>query len=218
MRGRLLLATLLVAGATTPAVAQSSYDFNVRYFGGGTASLAPGSDDPNSTTLHVGDDFAWTIAAQDGGFWTAQSTVNYFPFMAFSTGVSGDRLGNYELWLYNDGVVQLHSVASNVVNQYAHLGTNSVFLGAGLTWDTMVLFYTLIDATTYDQLFNPDAPEIDTPLSGMLPWQGAPEAGYGVTYTVGTPGEVVPEPATVTLLATGLAALGATRRRKRTSA
>ena len=49
-----LLAAAYCACGTVPASA-ASYSFDVLYFGNGVESLAPGSDDPLSTTLQDGD-------------------------------------------------------------------------------------------------------------------------------------------------------------------
>jgi hypothetical protein len=161
----------------------------VLYFGQGVATLALGSDDPNSTTLVDGDTFQWSITAQNGGYWKVVAGGDFFPLMAFATNPDGERTGNFTLQLFNDSVEVFNLSEIGASNQFVHVGTNTVALSTGLIFDEMRLDYMLTAAV--DDSFQP----IDSTLYGLLPIFGAPESNQffpGIEY-------VVPEPGTVSL-------------------
>src|SRR5690606_1412829 len=118
----------------------------------------------------------WTISAQDGWSWFNSASLNYFAFMAARLDVNASRIGNYELSLYNNGAQTFSFSQNNVLNQYAHLGTNSVTLGAGLFWDAMVLHYTMLSSE------NGGTP-VNTVPTSQLPIFGAPDQFWASTIS-----------------------------------
>lgn len=205
------VAFVLMVAAAAPAAAQT-YNFDVQYFGNGVTSLAPGSDDPTGTNVLPTDTFFWRIAAQGGAFWKVQTGGDFFPLMAFAVNEPGARTGDFTLNLFRNGVNTFTGSAFGSVQQYAHMGTNTVTLGTGYEFDTMELTYQLLSAI---DTYNGTGADINSTISGPLPIFGAPEQNIyfpGITYEQ----NVVPEPGTYALMGTGLGlvALVARRRKK----
>ncbi len=202
--------TRLAIAAAVASLAMSAqannYNFDVLYSGNNNAALAIGSDDPVGQSVAATDSFLWTITAQAGAEWQVISTAGYFPLMAFAVNDSGARDGNWTLTLKNNGADVFTTSETNSIQQYVHMGTNTINLTAGLVFDAMELNYTL-------NSFTPDDPNYsDNVIQGLLPIFGAPEMN---PYSPGIIYAPVPEPSTYALLAAGLAAVaGAVRRRR----
>lgn len=213
MRKTLLAGALLIVTAgARPAEAQSNFD--VLYFGGGVASLAPGSDNPIGTNILPGSSFLWNILAQGGAYWDVVTGGNFFPLMAFASQPSGLREGNFTLNLYRNGssVFTLSETGSR--QRCVHIGTNTVSLTTGLTFDRMELDYLLTRAEEEASICNGvDGVPINSELGGLLPIFGGPELNQfspGIEYV----SNVVPEPATLAMTVFGLGFLGLTARRR----
>ncbi|BAH37062.1 MAG TPA: PEP-CTERM sorting domain-containing protein [Gemmatimonas aurantiaca] len=190
-----------VAILTARVADAQPYNFLVDYTGGNTPVLAPGSDPMIGTNLQVGDSFFWRISAI-GGQWSTTAAVSQYTFMAFYVSEYGTRTGDYTLNLFLNGSTVFTETQSNVVTEYIHVGTNTVNLPAGFSWDRMELHYTLNGSNVSSNT-----------IGSRLPIFGAPEHHQyspGVTYAT----NVVPEPATVVLLAIGLGVMGVAVRRR----
>lgn len=203
--------TVILASISAPTHA-AHFVFDVLYFGSDMATLAPGSDDPTSTSLAPSDTFQWSIAAQNGGFWEVVTGGDFFPLMAFSTNPGGVRTGDFDLQLLNNGSEVLSLSEAGVVNEFVHIGTNTVTLSSGLIFDEMRLHYLLTQAT--EDPATADDPNdllpVETALLGLLPIFGAPENNEfspGITYSI-------PEPSTLALSLFGGMALVASARRR----
>ena len=184
--------------AAHPAAA-SSYTFDVLYSGGGSAALAPGSDDPLTTTMVEGDSFTYTLAATGGGEWRTLQSTSIFPFFALSVAESGTRVGDFTLKLEQNGVSVFSYSENGASNSFAHLGTNTVSFPSGLIFNAWVLTDTNTSMTT-----------TSTPLS-LLPWPGkAPEAysPEAIAYSA------VPELSTWAMALLGFAGLGCAAMRR----
>jgi hypothetical protein len=201
------LALLGIAGAlaiSAPAFA-ANYNFDVLYSGGGNASLAAGSDDPLATNLQVGDTFTYDLKAVSGGYWTVFNGGDLFPFFALALSDSGERTGNYALTLSRNGSTTLSDSKSGVWNAWVHLGTDTVSLPTGLTFDDIQMNYTFLTSTVANA----------KPWS-ILPWGGvAPEEQFSGNISYDTVSQPVPEPETYAMLMAGLGLLGAVARRRK---
>jgi hypothetical protein len=209
----LLPKLILVAGLSILHAAGASYNFDVLYTGGGTASLVPGSDNPNTTNLQPGDDFLWQISADGNSFWNVTAAVSAFPLMGFGVSPSADRIGDFSLELRNNGATVFSTSETASVTSYVHIGTNAISLPSGLMFDQMILNYTLTSSTYMNQsdpLDPLNGTAADSNLSGPLPIFGAPEeTNSAIEYVSG-----VPEPGTYALLGAGMIAIGAMRFRR----
>ncbi len=193
----------------------ADYTFDVLYFGNNNATLAAGSDDPTATTLVDGDAFDWTIAAEDGYRWTVAVGGDFFPLMAFAVDETGRRTGDFSLTLSLQGAPVFTLVDDVFQQAKVHVGTDTVTLDSGLSFDHMALSYSLIEATEHpEDAVDPDNLQpIGTTPTGLLPIFGAPEMN---TFYPGVVYAPIPEPATTALLLAGLATVtGAARRRAR---
>jgi hypothetical protein len=216
---RLLCILTLIACLHAKSAMAASYTFDVLYSGGGNASLAGGSDNPVGTNILPGDTFDWTITAQGGDQWHVITSNGFFPLMAFFVLPTADRVGDFTLTLLNDGSSVYSTSETNALNSYVHMGTNAIFLTAGLVFDQMVLNYALTSATFNDP-GDPSNPNnglpTDSVIQGLLPIFGAPEENPfypGIIYEQAS----VPEPSTYAMIALGLVTLAyaAQRRRQR---
>ncbi len=182
----------------------ATYIFDVLYFGGGTASLASGSDNPVGTTLLVGDDFTYSLTGQGGVYSTTTGGGSIFPLMALGVNENGTRTIDYTLTLSYFGNPIFTASEVGISNGLVHLGPNTVTLPGDLVFDRISI---------YVQILGSDV-ATSTPGS-LLPIFGSPEfnAPGVVSYDAAS---VVPEPATAAALGLILAgACGLTRHRQR---
>ncbi|MEO5817625.1 MAG: PEP-CTERM sorting domain-containing protein [Gemmatimonadaceae bacterium] len=212
---------VLAVTAAQDASAQT-YNFNVLYNGGGNSTLAPGSDIPTGTNILPGDSFLWTIAAQGGSYWNVTTGGDFFPLMAFGVNEAGDRYGDYTLTLLRNAVSVFSLSEVGTLNNYVHLGSNTVVLPTGLQFDFMQISYALTSAMDDPQFGgDPNNPmPVNSTISGPLPIFGAPEANAfspGIDY-VSVQVTPTPEPATLGLMLTGAGLIGAFARRRRQQA
>ncbi len=213
MRHLISTAVLGLLLLVAPSARADFYRFQVQYSGSGQAALDPGSaDDPVGTTLHDGDSFAWTIRATGDGAWHVVAGGDFFPLMAFGVDEQGERTGDFTLTLRLDGVDVFTLTELGAVNNYVHVGTNSITLATGLVFDEMHLDYLLTTAIeSADLAADPgNLKSIGSTINGLVPIFGTPDrnAFYpGITYT-----SAVPEPGSLAILISGMAVVAGARR------
>ena len=218
-----IVAGLLAAPAWSVVSVPNSYSFEVLYEGGGNASVVPGSVDQRTVTLQPGDSFTWTISALPDWQWTVASGGTVFPLMAFAVQESADRTGDFELQFLNNGAVVRTVQETASVQSLVHMGTNTITLLAGQTFDQLRLQYHLISAFSVEMVEDPDNPGSQLRIVGdtvgstpttLLPIFGMVD-NTQVANTSTTIYAPVPEPETWALWLAGIAALAARARRLR---
>lgn len=176
----------------------AAYSFDLTY-DGTSATVNAGSQDPVGTNLAAGDSFNYALGAAGTDYWQVNTSRSYFPFLAFTTHDSGTRTANFDLRLLLDGVLQFSLSELGISNSYAHIGTNSVSLGAGLRFDAVELDYQLLGSDSVDnRIVN-------------IAWPGGEPFGYfgsDIAYVAGS----APEPGMLALWAIALIAAGLARR------
>ncbi len=183
-----------LAALATPAWADN-YNFNVIYTGNNTATLAPGSDNPLTTTLVAGDTFTYTLTAP--GYWDVLSNLTYFDALWVAPGGSRTIDFSYDFLYY--GTSELSGTQSNVTDIYVHLGSG-VNLTSGLLFNELTFSGTILAGSD------------PSTAQSILPFSGAPEHGIPnpIAYFAS-----VPEPASWALMLIGFAGVGLVVRSKR---
>lgn len=203
MKRSAIFAALVAASSLTVPAQAASYDFEILYNGGGTAVLAGGSDNPVGTVFANGDTFTYKMTAVGTGYWSSLAAGSIFPFFALNGNYSSVNV-TFALNLYNNGSSIL-AVNDTVTNCCAHLGTNTVAFGGGLVWDQYELVATINSIGAGNSTLT------------ILPWPGQAPDYYRGNLIAFTPGvAAVPEPAAWALMVSGLAAVGASMRRRKT--
>ena len=198
------LVSAFAAAVSMFAMASSAqaadYLFDVEYDGNGIASLAPGSADPLAVILAAGDTYTYRLSASGTGYWTKLADGGIFPFFSLS-GPFGTSTANFTLNLLNNGSNVFTYSEMGATTAFAHLGTNTVSVGAGLVWDQFELTSSILST------------EATGPANSLLPWPGQALEQYRPQRVSFTPG-AVPEPATWALMVLGVGLAGAAMRRK----
>lgn len=198
----------------------ASYDFGVSY--DGTTKTDVGTDPIIGTALAAGDNFSYTVMAVGDGFWQVDTGGNFFPFLAFTIAEPGFRTGNLTLDLLLNGTPQITQlVETSAENSYVHLGTNTVPLTAGLTFNKIVLTYDLleslaaIDNPNYGQEFEPEFIPGNANVATIADLSIGPEfpGGFGAGISYNSP-SAVPLPAAAWLFGSALFGLVGVARRK----
>ncbi|MGZ3378092.1 MAG: PEPxxWA-CTERM sorting domain-containing protein [Phenylobacterium sp.] len=204
MKKLLLAGIALAAVMAAGGASANTYNFLVDYSGGGIATLGAGSDDMLATTLNPGDSFTYTLTATGTGVWNSIADGDLFPLLALDISEAGARTGDLTVDL-NFGATTVFTYSENgATNQFVHLGTNTVHLPSGLSWNQWVLSDTIQAGS------DPATP------SSLLPWPGnAPENHFADNITFS--GGAVPEPTTWALMIGGFGMMGGALRRRRTS-
>jgi hypothetical protein len=202
-----LAALSLVAIAGTQSAAAAVYNFDVLYLGGGSASLAPGSDNPLTTSLQVGDSFSYTLSAQAGYNWTVTSGGDSLFLATFGLAEVGSRFSDLNVELKDNGSNVLAYSDTNVASCCVHIGSGLLPLSTGLVFDQLLWSNTLLAGSS-----------ISTPTS-LLQLFGAPEAQFRVQISYSNAVAPVPEPSTWAMMILGFAGIAymTYRRRKQSS-
>lgn len=151
------------------------------------------------------------------------------------TGTSGDFLFDFRVGIAADGNITASFWVGNDMNTATVLESWNIFAPRGIQTFTSVLNPTLSNGQVYWVMLSVTEPTSsdwpgwalnDQQLSGAFEWSAdsgenwTPSSqllpAFDVRVASGElPGATVPEPATMTLLATGLAGIAASRRRQR---
>lgn len=206
---QMALATTLTVSLAAPALA-ASYSFTVNYFGNNSAALAPGSDDPRTTSMHAGDSFVYTLQAAGNGEWSIVRSGSIWPLFALPVSEFGIRTSDsdYKIELSNNNSpfgLRIWTTEEEWYRPdtyaYQSLGFLSFYMDEGLVFDTLQLSYSIKSADT------------SSTASSLLPWPGVAPEFYSPRI-VAFKANTVPEPSTYLLVTGGLCVAGLMARRR----
>ena len=192
------VALAIAISSVASSASATSYTFDLTFDG---TSLTPTNVGSGlaGVGLNVGDDFVLTVRAAGNGFWTTTTSSFSLPINP-ALNINALTSGNAVSTGFLDGAVVFVETETPSGRCCAELGPNSWSLPIGLTFDEVVLSYTLLSS---DASFGFDGGLWNTPFDGA-------------TFTAAP---AVPLPAALPLFASGLGALGLLGwRRKRKNA
>ena len=180
----------------------ATYNFDVIYSGGGTANLAPGSDDMLNITFTTGDVINYSFTAAGSGLW--QTTSAGGPSII---NAPGDLYGNFGQvdfdysYAFNlNGVAQSFGSGSGSQGN-ADLGPRQIFYPAGLSFNN---FSETLDITSIGQAGQ---------FYSLLPaWPGKSLESSGSISFSASP--AVPEPRTWAMMLVGFGMVGFAMRKR----
>jgi hypothetical protein len=195
---------LVALAVPQQAHALSSYDFLVT-FDGATATLDPGSDPVDGTSLVPGDIFRIDVHTVGNDYWQVISSYNAVLFATFGTTTSQTRVADITTTLFLDGVQVAQTVDLAEIQQFVHIGGQVFSFTTGLIFDQLTVDLELLSIdggiTTLDTSSGPD-------ILSFFPFFRDSQIAYVNGPTA------VPEPSTLAMFGAGLAGLLVYRRRR----
>lgn len=204
-----LFAAIAALAMGAGAADAATYTFDVTYTGGGSASLAAGSDDMLAVAPVNGDVINYTITASpSGAYWTTLQDGSSL----LISGAIGDLLGaanggfDYSAAFVLGGVTQ-YGESGSAAQCCVDLGPRSLDFPSGMSFDTFSETLTLTSV-----------PGPVTFYSILPSWPGeAPEIAAPDVFAFSSPA-AAPEPATWGMMLLGVGGAGAMLRRRRPAA